>query len=59
MPQAENSLQIALPKQTVTNNPLLYVGQESTATGKARSTSRFISSHSVKTVKYRGRVVSA
>ena len=28
-------------------DPLLYVGQESTATGKARSASRSISSHSV------------
>ena len=36
-------------------DPLLYVGLESTATGKASSASRSISSHSVKTVKYRGR----
>ena len=39
-------------------DPLLYVGQQPTATGKARSASRSISSHRVETVKYRGRVVS-
>ena len=39
-------------------DPLFYVGQKSTATGEVRSAFRSISSNSVETVKYRGRVVS-